>query len=337
VKQLLAPSVNIESLSSMILVTGASGFVGGALIQSLAIANPQERIVAATRRLLENFPVDVNQVQVGDLLPSTDWRIALQGVNVVVHCAARVHVMNEKSVDPLVEFRGVNVEGTLRLAQQAAEAGVRRFVFISSIKVNGESTELGCPFTPADTPAPLDPYGVSKMEAEQGLRELSVGTGMEVVIIRPPLVYGRGVKANFASMMQWLKRGVPLPLGGITFNRRSLVFVDNLVDLIHICINHPKAANQTFLISDDEDVSTTTLLRKMAKTLGCPARLVNIPPTAINLSARLIGKPGIADRLCGSLQVDISKTKELLGWKPKFSLDEGLLRTAKPTVNACDI
>lgn len=336
-KQLLAPSVNIESFSSMILVTGASGFVGGALIQRLAIANPQEGIVAATRRQLENLPVDVNQVQVGDLLPSTDWRIALQGVNVVVHCAARVHVMNEKSVDPLVEFRGVNVEGTLRLAQQAAEAGVRRFIFISSIKVNGESTELGCPFTPADAPAPQDPYGISKMEAEQGLRELSVRTGMEVVIIRPPLVYGRGVKANFAAMMQWLKRGVPLPLGGITLNRRSLIFVENLVDLIHICIDHPKAANQTFLISDDEDVSTTTLLRKMAKALGCSARLVNIPPTVIKLSARLIGKPGIADRLCGSLQVDITKTKEFLGWKPKFSLDEGLLRTAKPTVTTCDI
>lgn len=336
-KQLLVPSTSIESFSNMILVTGASGFVGGALIQRLAIDNHKAAIVAATRRLIENLPVNVNQVQVGDLLPSTDWSIALQGVNVVVHCAARVHVMTEISNDPLVEFHRANVEGTIRLAQQAAEAGVRRFVFISSIKVNGESTELGYPFSTADAPAPLDPYGVSKMEAEQGLRELSVCTGMEVVIIRPPLIYGRGVKANFAAMMQWLKRGLPLPLGGITFNRRSLVFVENLVDLIQICINHPKAANQTFLISDDEDVSTTTLLRKMAKALGYPARLVNIPPTIIKLSARLIGKPGIADRLCGSLQVDITKTKELLGWKPKFSLDEGLLRTAKLTVTACDI
>jgi UDP-glucose 4-epimerase len=320
----------------MILVTGASGFVGSVLIQRLIIANPQEGIVAATRRLLENLPVDVNQVQVGDLLPSTDWRIALQGVNVVVHCAARVHVMNEKSVDPLVEFRVVNVEGTLRLAQQAAEAGVRRFVFISSIKVNGESTELGRPFTPADTPAPSDPYGISKMEAEQGLLELSLRTGMEIVIIRPPLVYGRGVKANFDAMMQWLRRGIPLPLGGITFNRRSLVFVENLVDLIHTCIDHPKAANQIFLISDDEDVSTTTLLRKMAKALGCPARLVNISPALIKLSARFIGKLGKADRLCGSLQVDITKTKELLGWSPKFGVDEGLFRTANTLVTHCN-
>lgn len=312
----------------MILVTGASGFVGGALIQRLLISNPKGGIVAATRHLLEHLPVDVNQVQVGDLLISTDWRLALQGVTVVVHCAARVHVMNEQNNDPLVEFRLVNVEGTLRLAQQAAEAGVSRFIFISSIKVNGESTELGCPFAPADRPAPSDPYGVSKMEAEQGLRELSLRTGMEVVIIRPPLVYGRGVKANFASLIRWLRRGLPLPLGAITTNLRSLVYVENLVDLICRCIDHPKAANQTFLVSDDKDISTTTLLRKMAKALGCPVRLVNTSPMLIKLSARFIGKPEIADRLCGSLQVDIKKTKDLLDWSPPVSVNEGLRQTA---------
>ena len=327
-RRLLVLSTNIERLSRMILVTGASGFVGGALIQRLVISNPKDSIIAATRRLLEYFPVNVNQVQVGDLLISTDWSLALQGVSVVVHCAARVHVMNERNSDPLVEFRRVNVEGTLRLAQQAAEAGVSRFIFISSIKVNGESTYLGRPFVATDPPAPLDPYGVSKMEAEQGLRELSVRTGMEVVIIRPPLVYGQGVKANFASMMRWLQRGVPLPLGAITTNLRSLVYVENLVDLICRCIDHPKAANQIFLVSDDQDISTTTLLKKMANALGCPVRLVNISPKLIKLSVSFIGKPGIADRLCGSLQVDIKKTKDLLGWSPPVSVDEGLRQTA---------
>lgn len=305
-------------------------------MQRLAIDYQMDGIVAATRRVVEDWPPLVNQVHVGDLLPSTDWSVALQGVKVVVHCAARVHVMNEQTSDPLAEFRRINVEGTLRLAQQAAEVGVQRFVFISSIKVNGEATELGHSFTADDLPAPQDPYGVSKMEAEQILRELSVQTGMEVVIIRPPLVYGHGVKANFASMMRWLKRGIPLPLGAITTNCRSLVYVENLADLICVCVDHPNAANQTFLVSDDEDVSTTTLLRRMAKALGCPARLISISPTLIKLAAKFIAKPGMADRLCGSLQVDITKTKELLGWKPKFSLDEGLRRTAMPIVSGCN-
>lgn len=320
----------------MILVTGASGFVGGALIQRLAGDSPQRDVVAAVRRLIENLPLKIKQVEVGDLLPSTDWTHALKGVDAVIHCAARVHVMNEQVNDPLAAFRRVNVQGTLSLARQAAEAGVRRFVFVSSVKVNGEATKTGQPFTADGASAPQDPYGVSKMEAEQGLCELSAKTGMEVVIIRPPLVYGIGVKANFATMMRWLRRGVPLPLGGITSNRRSLVYVGNLIDLITVCINHPKAANQTFLVSDDEDVSTSNLLQRMAKALGCPVRLVNISPTLIKLAAKFIGKPGIADRLCGSLQVDITKTKDFLGWKPKFSLDEGLLLTAHPIATDCN-
>lgn len=237
--------------------------------------------------------------------------------------------MNEEAADPLAEFRRVNVEGTLRLAWQAAEAGVRRFVFVSSIKVNGEHSQPGQPFTADQTPAPGDPYGVSKMEAEQGLRVLARETGMEVVIIRPPLVYGPGVKANFLAMMRWLQRGVPLPLGGVTENRRSLVFLDNLIDLIVTCIDHPAAANQTFLVSDDEDLSTAALLRRMAAALGRPARLIPVPAGLITLGARLIGRPGIAQRLCGSLQVDIGKTKSLLGWVPPVSVDEGLRRTAE--------
>jgi UDP-glucose 4-epimerase len=247
-----------------------------------------------------------------------------------MHCAARVHVMAESVADPLAEFRRVNVQGTLNLARQAAAAGVRRFVFVSSIKVNGEATQLGRPFMADDAPAPLDAYGVSKMEAEQGLLETARQTGMEVVIIRPPLVYGPGVKANFAAMMRWLRCGVPLPLGAI-HNQRSLVALDNLVDLIVTCLTHPAAANQTFLVSDGEDVSTTELLRRMGQALGRPARLIPVPVSWLKLAATLVGKPDVAQRLCGSLQVDIEKTRRLLVWTPPISLDEGLRRAAGNT------
>jgi UDP-glucose 4-epimerase len=236
--------------------------------------------------------------------------------------------MQETTADPLTEFRRVNVQGTLNLARQAAAAGVRRFVFVRSIKVNGESTQPGAPFKADDAPAPLDAYGVSKMEAEQGLRELAGQTGIEVIIIRPPLVYGPGVKANFAAMMHWLKRGVPLPLGAI-HNQRSLVALDNLVALLMTCLTHPAAANQTFMVSDGEDVSTTELLLRMGQAMGKPARLLPVPASWLKLAAALIGKPDVAQRLCGSLQVDISKTRELLGWVPPVSLDEGLRRAAK--------
>jgi UDP-glucose 4-epimerase len=235
--------------------------------------------------------------------------------------------MQEATADPLEEFRRVNVQGTLNLARQAAAAGVRRFVFVSSIKVNGEATQLGRPFTADDAPAPLDSYGVSKMEAEQGLREIALQTGMEVVIIRPSLVYGPSVKANFAAMMRWLKRGVPLPLGAI-HNQRSLVSLDNLVGLIVTCLTHPAAANQTFLVSDGEDASTTELLRRMGQAMGHPARLIPVPTSWLKLAAAMVGKRDVAQRLCGSLQVDISKTRELLGWAPPVSLDEGLRRAA---------
>jgi nucleoside-diphosphate-sugar epimerase len=265
----------------------------------------------------------------GSLSSETDWTVALANVDQVVHLAARVHVMNDKSTDPFAEFRQVNVDGTAKLARQAAAAGVRRFVYLSSIKVNGEFTQEGRPFTADDAPAPEDPYGVSKHEAEQALRQIAADRGMEVVIIRPPLVYGPGVKANFESMMRWLARGVPLPLAAVTQNRRSLVALDNLVDLIVTCLNHPAAANQTFLVSDGEDLSTAQLLKRMGAAMGQPARLFYLPPTLLKLGASMLRRPGIYQRLCGSLQLDIAKTRQLLGWTPPVSVDEGLRRAAE--------
>lgn len=274
-------------------------------------------------------PGGTEGVTIDGLASDTDWSEALKNVEQVVHLAARVHVMNDKSPDPLAEFRRVNVEGTAALARQAAVAGVRCFVFLSSVKVNGEFTEVGKPFTADDVPAPEDPYGVSKLEAEQLLRQIAGETGMEVVIIRPPLVYGPGVKANFESMMRWLARGVPLPLAAVTENRRSLVVLDNLVDLIVTCLNHPAAANQTFLVSDGEDLSTAQLLKRMGAAMGHPARLFYVPPALLKLGATVLNKPGIYQRLCGSLQLDITKTRQLLGWTPTVSVDEGLRRTAE--------
>ncbi len=312
-----------------VLVTGANGFVGQAVLLRL---NGMSGVTAmgSVRRAAMLADAGALLVAVGEQTAQTDWSAALAGVQAVVHTAARVHVMQEAASDPLAEFRRVNVQGTLNLARQAAYAGVLRFVFVSSIKVNGESTQPGAAFKADDAPAPLDAYGISKMEAEQGLREIALQTGMEVVIIRPPLVYGPGVKANFSVMMRWLKRGVPLPLGAI-HNQRSLVALDNLVDLIVTCLTHPAAANQTFLVSDGEDVSTTELLRRMGQALGRPARLIPVPVSWLKLAAAGVGKPDVAQRLCGSLQVDIEKTRRLLGWTPPVSLDEGLRRAAGNT------
>jgi len=313
----------------MILVTGATGFVGGALVRRLAAERRSSDVVAAVRRIDVAWPEMVRPVQGGELLPTTDWSTALQGVRDLVHCAARVHVMNDKSPDSLTEFRRVNVQGTANLARQAAATGVRRFVFLSSIKVNGEFTELGRPFTADDVLSPKDPYGISKHEAEQLLRQIAADTGMEVVIIRPPLVYGPGVKANFESMMRWLAHGVPLPLAAVTGNRRSLAALDNLVDLIVTCLHHPAAANQTFLVSDGEDLPTADLLKRMGTALGHPARLFYIPPALLKLGATVVNKHSIYQRLCGSLQLDITKTRELLGWTPPVSVDQGLRRAAE--------
>ncbi|WP_435037603.1 UDP-glucose 4-epimerase family protein [Pseudomonas neuropathica] len=306
-----------------VLVTGASGFVGEALVFRLLIDNAFA-VTAAARgatRLHGLCPVEYFDLTQPMILP------CLNTVQVVIHAAARVHVMNENAVDPLAEFRKVNVEGTLRLARQAAASGVRRFIFISSIKVNGESTELGRPFTADDCLNPSDPYGLSKYEAETALQQLACETGMEVVIIRPPLIYGPGVKANFLNMLSWLDKGVPLPLGAIR-NQRSLVCIANLVSLVITCIDHPAAANQTFLVSDGEDLSTTQLLRRLSRALGKPARLLPFPEGLLKLAAAMLGKQVIAQRLCGSLQVDISKNLHLLGWAPPVNMDRAMLQTA---------
>lgn len=304
-----------------VMVTGASGFLGVAVVNSLHKQGCQ--VVQVVRRSSQcDFVLE-------DIGLRVDWGSALCECDVVIHLAARVHVMNETSADPLTEFRRVNVEGTMNLARQAALAGVQRFVFLSSIKVNGEFTEPGRPFAADDTPAPEDAYGVSKHEAEQALRQMAAETGMEVVIIRPPLVYGPGVKANFKSMMGWLARGLPLPLAAVTENRRSLVALDNLVDLVTVCLTHPMAANQTFLASDGEDISTADLLQRMGLALGRPARLFHVPDALLKRAATLVNKPGVYQRLCGSLQVNISQTRQLLGWQPPMSVDEALRRTAE--------
>lgn len=302
-----------------VCVTGANGFVGRALsgeMTSLGL------VVIGATRTRQVLPEGTGNVVVDG---SKDWSPALTGCDVVVHLAARVHVMAETTVDPLAEFRQVNVQDTLSLARQAAALGVRRFVFVSSIKVNGESTQVGSPFSVDDPPAPVDAYGISKFEAERGLHELATQTDMEVVIIRPPLVYGPGVKANFAALMRAVQKGWPLPLGAI-HNQRSLVALDNLVDFIITCITHPKAANQTFLISDGQDLSTTELVRGMAQAVGLPTRLLPVPVGVLEWAGRLAGKEDAVQRLCGNLQIDSSKARELLGWEPKITVQEGLRR-----------
>uniref|UniRef100_UPI0040474606 UDP-glucose 4-epimerase family protein n=1 Tax=Yoonia sp. TaxID=2212373 RepID=UPI0040474606 len=288
-------------------------------------ADPSLQIIAASRGKYSFFQANVRNQEYVELWADADWDEILTGVEGVIHLAARVHVMHDTEINPLTAFRAVNVDGTLNLARQAAAAGVKRFVFVSSVKVNGESTSPGRAFTESDAANPRDAYGQSKHEAEQGLRQLGTDTGMEVVIIRPPLVYGPGVKANFAALMRAVQRGWPLPLGAV-HNQRSLVALDNLVDFIVTCITHPQAANQTFLVSDGQDLSTTELVRGMAQAAGVPARLLPVPVWALQAGASLLGKGDAVQRLCGNLQVDVSKARSLLGWVPPVSVEESLRR-----------
>ncbi len=308
----------------MILLTGASGFVGSALLDKIHLSGKNIRPVV---RNISQLPNKKNLCwkEIGAIDSCTNWLDSLNNIEVIIHAAARVHVMNDSSLDPLSEFRHVNVVGTRNLALQAVEAGVKRFVYLSSIKVNGELTQSNSCFTSEDSVNPQDPYGISKWEAEQALIQIASDTGLEVVIIRPPLVYGPNAKGNFASMVKWLRRGVPLPFGSID-NRRSLVGLDNLCDLILRCVDHPAAAGQTFMVSDDEDLSTTELLKRTAFAMGIKSRLINVPQPLLQFSADIFGRGDFAQRLFGSLQVDIAKTKDILSWKPPLSVDEGLKR-----------
>ncbi len=313
-----------------VLVTGASGFVGAALLRLLQ-HSPEFIVRGACRQPPAGAP---EFVSIGDIGPETDWSDALRDVDVVVHCAARVHVMNDVApAESLVLFRHVNVEGTRRLAQQAAAAKVRRFVFVSSVKVNGESTTGRTPYTHDEAPAPQDAYGLSKYEAELLLQEIAHRTGMEVVTVRPPLVYGPGVKANFERLMRAVARGVPLPFG-LADNQRSMVYLGNLVDLLKCCVIHPRAPGNTFLVSDGRDLDSGELIRQLAHAMGKRPRLLPVMPGMMRLAARLLGKGAVAERVLGSLQVDIGHTCATLEWQPPFNVEEGMQATVASLIDA---
>ena len=324
-------------MSALVAVTGATGFVGNAVVCELASHGFDVRAVVRMVNASSSPSVsNITHTAVGDIDSHTDWSAALTGVDCVIHCAARAHVMHETEADALAAYRSVNVQGTRRLAEQAAAAGVRRLVFLSSVKVDGETTDgLLHPFgSPrfarddgggVDAVAPADPYGISKWEAEQALWEVSARTGLEVVVVRPPLVYGPGVKGNLARLLRLVRSGMPLPFGAVQ-NKRSLIGLDNLVDLLIRCVDHPAAAGQTFLVSDGEDLSTPDLLRHMAAAMGRSARLYPVPVSLLRLAASALGKRAEIDRLVGSLQIDSSHTRQVLGWAPPVSVQEGIRR-----------
>lgn len=311
-----------------VLITGATGFVGSAVLG--AFHELGWSVVAPVRSTDCELPINIRQPVIYGIDADTDWSECLFDVDYVVHCAARVHVVSDRSSDPLAEFRKVNLDGTLALARQAAEAGVRRFIYISSVKVNGELTRDGAAFRYDDPPNPKDAYGLSKAEAEAALKVLSVETGMELVVIRPPLVYGPGVKGNFARLISLAASGIPLPLGAIN-NARSLVALDNLVDLIVLCVSHPNAAGEVFLVSDGESISTSSLLREVAEAMGKRCWLIPFPEILFRTMIGLFGKKAIVNRLFDSLEVDICHTRDVLGWSPRLTLQEGLSRAVGKT------
>ncbi|MEP9357602.1 SDR family oxidoreductase [Sphingomonas sp. KR3-1] len=300
-----------------IAVVGAGGFVGRPLVEQFVA---EGHVVVPMVR----SPQGLANERVIDDIVSADWPSLLSGVDAVVHLAARVHMMHDTAEDPMSEFRRVNTAGTLALAEAAANVGVKRFIFLSTIKVNGEATLPDQPFRSTDLPQASDPYGISKQEAEAALFEVARKRDMEVTVIRPPLIYGPGVKGNLRSLIKAVRSGIPLPLGGISENRRSLVGIDNLISLIGVALTHPGAANATFLVSDGEDVSTTGLLKLLAEAMGKKPRLLPLPTGVLSLIAGLAGKKSAVDRLVGNLQVDISDSREKLGWTPPVSLRAGL-------------
>tara|TARA_B110000908_G_scaffold80909_1_gene96961 strand:- start:13339 stop:14289 length:951 start_codon:yes stop_codon:yes gene_type:complete len=314
----------------MILVTGANGFVGSALVNNLAKNKTNVKIISVVRKNTKSWPDLVKVITIKDYNDQSRWKEALHNVSVVIHCAARVHVLNDALSDEerLDAYRKINVSNTLNIAKQAVLSGVRRFIFVSSIKVNGELTKNGEQFKFDDIPNPVDFYGLSKMEAEIGLRQISEKTGLEVVIIRPPLVYGPNVKGNFSTMKQWVSYGIPLPFGNIQ-NTRSLVALDNLIHLLELCVVHPSAANRTFLVSDCDNVSTTVLLLRLSKSMGKKLLLLRIPVFWLILGAKLIGKKEISNRLFESLEIDVSETQRVLGWQPVISMEKALEQMAQ--------
>ena len=307
-----------------LLVTGASGFIGRALCAQMSAAGDVELI--ATARSSDHAGAPDGSITTRELGPDTPWHDLLDSVDVVVHTAARVHVMH--GPDSLAEYRRVNVDGTLNLARQAVNCGVQRFVFLSSVKVNGDNTQPGQAFCAEDQPAPVDAYGMSKYEAEIALLHLIKGHDMEVVTIRPPLVYGPGVKANFLALMRWVHKGYPLPFARV-HNVRSMIALDNLVDLIRTCCVHPRAANETFMAADEQDISTAELITRLGIALNRPARLLPVPRNLLLVLATISGKRDQAKKLLGNLQIDIRKTCELLDWKPAISMDQALEATAR--------
>jgi nucleoside-diphosphate-sugar epimerase len=305
-----------------ILITGSTGFVGSRLVNTLSAGNGCS-VTAATRQSKPAFSTEkAVQIQIAEIGPSTEWTKALRGQDVVIHVAAVAH-MASNSDEVVARYQSVNVEGTLNLVRQSAEAGVKRFIFLSSIGVNGNISDL--PYTLADEVNPQEAYAASKWYAEGSLKEVSGAEGMEFVIIRSPLVYGPSAPGNFGSLVRWIEKGFPLPLGSV-HNKRSLVALDNLVDLIITCIDHPGAANETFLVSDGEDLSTTQLLQGVAEAMGKPSRLIPVPASLLQFGATLLGKKAVAQRLLGSLQVDISHTQKCLNWTPPLTVKQGLQR-----------